>query len=103
MRKEQDMVREFHIKYGFLVNTGFDTHELLKRHAFISEETGELARAIMTDNKLEIVDALVDTMYFILGTAVILGVDLEDEFAKVHQQNMLKPNKKSTAGKLLKK
>lgn len=103
MRKEQNMVEDFHNKYGFAVGVGFDTNLLLRRLAFISEETGELARAIMTNDNNEIVDALVDLMYFILGTGVILGVDLEGVFAEVHQKNMTKPNKKSKAGKLLKK
>ena len=70
---------------------------------FISEETGELARAIMLNDNNEVVDALVDLIYFILGTGVVLGVNLETEFAKVHEQNMKKPLKKSEAGKLLKK
>ena len=103
MRKEQNMVKEFHEKYGFGISEGFDTNTLLRRHAFISEETGELARAIMLDDKIEIVDSLVDLMYFILGTGVILGIDLEKVFAEVHNNNMKKPHKLSKAGKLLKK
>lgn len=102
MKKEQAMVQAFHEKYGFKVCVGFDTNLLLRRLAFISEETGELAKAIMTNDDNEVVDALVDLMYFILGTGVIIGVDLEKVFAEVHKQNMLKPNKKSKAGKLLK-
>jgi len=67
-------------------------HPMLVRLDFMLEELIELAEAFLEEDPIEIVDALGDLQYFLLGTASILGVDMEQIHQRIHYSNMLKPS-----------
>jgi len=91
MRKQQNMVREFHKKFG---------HPQKDKPTFISDDkrvtdraewtVGEALEFVKAKNLTHQVDAVVDMIYFCLGTLVELGVDAEEVFAIVHENNMKK-------------
>ena len=62
------------------------------RVEFIQEEVDELWEAYRNNDPVEFVDAIVDILYFIYGTAIALGIPLEDAFEEVHDTNMAKAN-----------
>lgn len=65
--------------------------ELLKaRRQRTEEEEEEYAQAIQDDDIVGQVDALIDGIYFKLGTLRLMGVDADECFARVHGANMLK-------------
>jgi len=93
MNQEQLMVKEFHQKFGFTINdtpTQIDMSLGSVRHTHTLKEMDELLSAIATENLVEIADALGDVLYFIYGTGVAYGVDLEPVFAEIHRSNMTK-------------
>lgn len=63
---------------------------LRSRLEWYKEEIEELAVAIEAGNIIECIDALCDIQYFNLGTAVVLGINLEPFFNEVHLSNMAK-------------
>lgn len=99
MKKEQEMVREFHEKAGALINTKptcVDEMTRALRWGLIKEELDELGVAFgseppaYTANITEIADALGDLLYVVLGTAVSCGIDIEPIFHEIHRSNMTK-------------
>ncbi len=60
------------------------------RVSWISEELQELSQALQDRDLVEIADALGDILYFVFGTAVSLGMDLEPIFDEIHRSNMQK-------------
>jgi len=93
MTEQQRWVRQFHDR--FLADArdrpGLPTDELLAvRVRLIDEEAAEFAAAARVRDLPAAVDALADLMYVVLGTAVVLGVDLDPIFAEVHRSNMTK-------------
>ena len=90
MKKEQDMVREFHVAFLHPVS---DCPKMLSsdrvegRAGWMTEEVNEFISAKTLDEQA---DAMVDLMYFALGTLVEMGVDGEKLFHIVHQANMTK-------------
>lgn len=93
MNREQKMVYDFHEKFGFTLNitpTHID-HELgLVRHYHTEKEMEELKQAIEEDDLVKIADALGDVLYFVYGTGLAYGLDLEPVFAEIHRSNMTK-------------
>lgn len=63
---------------------------LLTRAEWKQEELNELLAAIHNKDIIEIIDALVDILYFVFGTATTIGVDLQPFFEAVHAANMKK-------------
>ncbi len=61
---------------------------LLARRDWIIEECFELSVATGMEDIAGIIDALVDLLYFIHGTAVSIGIDLDPFFEIVHKANM---------------
>jgi len=75
------------------------------RMNWVKEEVDEF---LESDNVIDQADALVDALYFILGTAVEIGVDLEPVFDIVQKANMSKlwadgkPHYRESDGKVAK-
>lgn len=89
----QQMVYDFHTKFGFTKNqnpTLIDTNLGLIRHKHTLEEMDELKEAIESQNLVTISDALCDVLYFIIGTGVAYGIPLDECFSEVHRSNMSK-------------
>ena len=93
MDKEQRMVTEFHGKFGFTINyrPTFIDFELFKvRHEHTLSEIQELKDAYTLRDMAKIADAIGDAVYFLKGTAVAFGIDLEPIFEEIHRSNMTK-------------
>lgn len=93
MNREQNMVKEFHKKFGFTISeapTIVDTELGLVRHKHTLEEMGELENAILEGDIIKIADALGDLLYFIYGTGVAYGIPLGSVFKEIHRSNMSK-------------
>ena len=87
------MVAEFHRKFGFTENHSPTQiyRELGRvRHHHTLKEMDELRNAIENCDLVEVADALGDLLYFIYGTGVAYGIDLEPIFAEIHRSNMTK-------------
>jgi predicted HAD superfamily Cof-like phosphohydrolase len=98
-------VKEFHEVFGHPVNAK-ETHELIElRFNLIREEWEETAdelanldlqvRKFATDRaktltKVRLTKELADMLYVIYGTAVALGLPLEEAFKETHRSNMSK-------------
>lgn len=108
MNQEQKSVEEWHRIFGVRVNktpTIVDPATAQLRLRLISEEFGELRRAVEQEDLVKIADGLADLLYVIYGTAVSYGLDLEPIFEEVHASNMSKGNPrvvKREDGKILK-
>lgn len=86
----QKDVREFHKKYAHPIGRSpryMDWERLRVRIDWMNEELTELAEASDLTGQ---VDALVDLIYFALGAAVEMGVDLEPVWKLVQKANMAK-------------
>lgn len=96
-----DKVKEFHEAFGHPVN-GKKTHsELVLRFNLIDEEHNEVANALadldearhkddVREAKMALTKELADLLYVVFGTAVSLGLPLNEVFAEVHASNMSK-------------
>src|SRR3989442_367219 len=108
MNPQQQMVKEFHSKFGVFSRSSPGTvDEATKelRIKLIREELGEFEKAANDQNLVKIADALADLLYVIYGTGVSYGIDLEPIFREVHESNMSKgdPNVvRAPNGKILK-
>jgi predicted HAD superfamily Cof-like phosphohydrolase len=88
MKTEQSMVREFHQAFGHPVAKspemlGIDRVKC--RSDWMNEEVEEFQAARTLEDQA---DAMIDLLYFALGTLVELGVDAETLFHIVHKANM---------------
>lgn len=93
MTKEQQMVREF------MQLAGQETPDKPTlpsipiqrlRAELIREELGELVGAFLSDDLIEVADAIGDLLYVVHGTAVACGIDMEPIFNEIHRSNMSK-------------
>lgn len=106
-----EMVREFHEAFGVAVNAT-DSQDLRRlRISLIREEyeevAGEYQGALWGDSLEEVAKELADLVYVVYGTAVSLGIDLDEALRRVHASNMSKRNPDGTVsrrddGKILK-
>ena len=90
MMKQQQQVKEFQVAFNHpIANTPtfMDKKRAEARMSWVKEEVDEF---LESDNVIDQADALVDALYFILGTAVEIGVDLEPVFDIVQNANMSK-------------
>jgi predicted HAD superfamily Cof-like phosphohydrolase len=88
MRTEQTMVREFHEAFGHPVAPRpamLEPRRVQNRSNWMSEEVEEFKAAQTLEDQA---DAMIDLLYFALGTLVELGVDAETLFHLVHRANM---------------
>ena len=89
----QQDVREFHKKFGAKVQDypGLIPGDLASaRDRFHREEVDELDVAMIEENLADIADAIGDAIYFLLGTAVCYGIDMEPVWQEIHKKNMEK-------------
>ena len=78
MKKEWNDVREFHEKFGHPVAAEpkmIDRKRALSRGKWMNEEVAEF---LIADSIYEQADAMIDLMYFALGTLVEMGLDVQE-------------------------
>lgn len=96
----QSMVEHFHWRFNCPVDQR--TPDVLgTRRRLINEESRELRDELVTAHQAlalgdripnldKIAKEMSDVLYVVYGTAVALGIDLEEAFRRVHQSNMSK-------------
>lgn len=90
MDKNWEQVREFQQAFGHPWRdspAAMDADRAQKRYAWMLEELNEFLQA---DEVVEQADAMIDLMYFALGTLVEMGVRPDGLFGIVHAANMSK-------------
>jgi predicted HAD superfamily Cof-like phosphohydrolase len=105
MTEEQRLVRAFHDRFlrdNRQTPALRDEGMLDLRVRLLEEETREFAEAARSRDLVEMADALADVLYVILGTANVLGIDLEPIFKEVHRSNMTKRSPGNTPAKAVK-
>lgn len=101
MKTAEQMVLEFHEKYGHLISskptTGISVAVKQLRMKLIQEEMEELiTKGIEKNNLEEIADGLADLVYVAIGTAISYGIPFDRVFQEVHRSNMTKTAVKVT-------
>jgi len=56
----------------------------------IREENKELEQAVKDNDFVEVIDAIGDSIYVLLGMSARLGVNMDDAFNLIHENNMSK-------------
>ncbi|MDE7122058.1 MAG: C39 family peptidase [Oscillospiraceae bacterium] len=90
MNKEWKMVRAFHEKFGHPISNIpiiMEKERVKKRYNWMLEEINEFMEA---EDLVEQADAMIDVIYFALGTLVEMGILPDELFNIVHKANMLK-------------
>ena len=90
MNKEWYAVRDFHLKFGHPVEdkpTQMNPERAKKRYNWMLEEINEF---IEDDEIVEQADAMIDVIYFALGTLVEMGIQPDNLFQIVQDANMSK-------------
>lgn len=84
-------VLEFHEKFGSDINAN-DSSELRQfRSHLIAEETDETIDALGLGYPLEeVAKELADLVYVVYGTAISLGINLDEAVRRVHESNLTK-------------
>lgn len=105
MKGFEEMVLEFHEKYGHWVYAKWGEPPVevrLLRLRLIVEELGELAEAVQVGpgNVVEIADAAADLGYVLAGTSVSLGLGLDDHRLEVKSYPACLPAVVQACGKL---
>ncbi|MDR2052546.1 MAG: HAD family hydrolase [Treponema sp.] len=90
MNKEWEMVKDFHVKFNHPVARApgtLNSDRVTARGKWMQEELDEFYAA---KNIYEQADAMIDLIYFALGTLVEMGVEPDEIFEIVHHANMSK-------------
>ncbi len=90
MKKEWNGVREFHDKFGHPCPeqpTMIDRKRALSRGKWMNEEVAEF---LIAEDIYEQADAMIDLIYFALGTMVEMGLEADELFDIVQSANMAK-------------
>lgn len=90
MKKEYLMVKDFHRKFGHPNSDNvikLEQERVIKRYRWMQEEIDEF---IQSKDIYEQADAMIDLIYFALGTLVEMGIEPTDCFNIVHKANMSK-------------
>lgn len=75
----------------------------IKRIRLIQEECNELVDALNSETKENVLKEICDVLYVVFGTASLYNLNVDDAFALVHENNMLKINyPKNEFGKIIK-
>ena len=93
MNEAQQMVNEFHEQFDIHVAaqpTLPDESTQKLRIGLIHEEFNELQEALNAKDLPAIAKELADLLYFVYGTAVSCGIDMDPVFREVHRSNMSK-------------
>lgn len=91
MNKEYEEVKKFQKAFGHPYSDKpiLLTYErALKRYKWMLEEINEFLEASKDQDIVEQADAMIDTMYFALGTLVEMGVKPDKLFYIVQEANM---------------
>lgn len=91
MDREWEAVRLFHEKFGHPIGKkprGMELERAKKRYNWMLEEINEFIDAVKKDDIVEEADAMIDTIYFALGTLVEMGIRPDVLFDIVQQANM---------------
>lgn len=97
MRHPMDDVAEFHAKFGLAYDGPprvLDDEMQILRDTQLDEELTEYAEAPDDEARF---DALIDLVYFAIGTCVLRGWDFREGWRRVHARNMLKERAKSAS------
>lgn len=90
MKKEWNDVKEFHRVFGHPAPETprkLDPKRALSRAKWMNEEVAEF---LVAEDIYEQADAMIDLIYFALGTMVEMGLEPDELFAIVQQANMAK-------------
>jgi predicted HAD superfamily Cof-like phosphohydrolase len=89
MSKTED-VQEFHEAFKVPIgnSTLDDMDRVDLRYRLIEEEGEELEDAIDAGSAVDVLDALVDLCYIIIGFAVEMGYDFDTAWDRIHTSNM---------------
>jgi len=92
MTEQIEQVREFYTAFKQPIGEGLDINRSLLKDRILREEVNELINACLDEDNIEALDAVVDCMYILIGTAIELGIDhlIPAAFAEVHRSNMTK-------------
>jgi len=93
MNKEFEQVRLFHEAFGHPtsdVPVTLTEERAKKRYTWMLEEINEFLEASKEQDIVEQADAMIDTIYFALGTLVEMGIKPDKLFDIVQQANMSK-------------
>lgn len=91
MNREWEMVKEFHERFGHPVADRpclIDSDRAKRRYAWMLEELNEFLES--EGDIVEQADAMIDLIYFALGTLVEMGIKPDEPFAIVQGANMSK-------------
>lgn len=86
---EQD-INDFHDKFG--MHNGWEPtrQNIETRITMMQEELDEFREAYEAGDRVGMIDAIVDQVYFAVGTANLLGYKFDDHWTAVHGANMEK-------------
>lgn len=93
MNDWQEMVLEFHRKFSLpegIKPQFLEYKRWRQRKAWVDEEVKETETARWNEDLPETADGIIDQLYFLIGTAVEMGIDLDPLFREVHRKNMMK-------------
>lgn len=93
MNKEWEAVRLFHEKFNHPVSKFpqcIKKERAEKRYNWMLEEINEFIEAVKEEDIVEQADAMIDVIYFALGTLVEMGIKPDKLFEIVQQANMSK-------------
>lgn len=93
MDKEWEEVRLFHLKFNHPIAEsprGMDLDRAIARYNWMKEEIEEFLEAVRKDDLVEQADAMIDEIYFALGTLVEMGIKPDKLFEIVQKANMSK-------------
>lgn len=93
INKEYNDVKKFHYAFNHPVAkkpTVMDIDRAIKRVAWMNEEINEFIEATKKKDIYEQADAMIDLIYFALGTLVEMGIKPEPIFNIVQHANMSK-------------
>ena len=87
-----DQVTEFYKSFRQPRATGINYNRAQLRMVLLQEEVDELDSALHAKDDTEAMDAIIDCMYILIGTALELGIahKIPAAFAEVHRSNMTK-------------
>ena len=93
MNKEWEEVKLFHEKFNHPVSEHprkMEYDRAKKRYNWMKEEIDEFLEAVEEGDLVEQADAMIDVMYFALGTLVEMGIKPDKLFEIVQRANMNK-------------
>lgn len=93
MNKEWEEVKLFHEKFNHPISNhpvSMELERARKRYNWMKEEIDEFLEAVEEQDIVEQADAMIDVMYFALGTLVEMGIKPDQLFEIVQKANMSK-------------